>query len=402
MDFNLDTGTITGLAGITTLGSSLAVTSPTGAGDGSVIMPTGQTAQRPVSPATGATRFNTNLQVLETWDGTIWRTGSTTLAALGDVTVATPSSGQVLQFNGTTWSNGGSSAPSSAAGTLSSWTLVSGSRYYADFAHNLGTNNLVVQLFDNTTNAIVQADSIVLTTTNSIRVTVIGNTRNLRIVVIANGMYVTTAASGSTILEGLFVNRPAAGIVDRLYLAYDTKVWYRDNGTTWDIMAASSGVVKAFTFYPNSLDSPNTADFAVNALAPVISDPTNTALNVRSFSNTVEQGVAMTVPVPVGATTVTFTIRGRSATAPATASTVTHKIYSRVLPNNAAMGAWSAATTFTAMTVPTNAYYQLYTQSYTIGALGLSTGNTYHLELTRAIGGVAYAWLVAEVAVSFT
>jgi hypothetical protein len=249
----------------------------------------------------------------------------------------------------------------------------------------------------------VQADSIVLTTVNSTRVTVIGNSRSLRIVVIANGMYVSTApVGGSLILQGLFSARPTAGTVDRIYIATDSKVLYRDTGTSWDIISASTGVVKTYTFYPNSLDSPNTADFAVNALAPVISDPANTALNVRSFSNTVEQGVGLTVPVPVGATTVTFTIRGRSTTAPASASTVTHKLYSRVFPNNAAMGAWSAATTFTAMTVPTNAYYQLYTQSYALSAIGFTVGNTYHLELTRAIGGVAYAWLVSEVAVSFT
>jgi hypothetical protein len=108
------------------------------------------------------------------------------------------------------------------------------------------------------------------------------------------------------------------------------------------------------------------------------------------------------MPVPIGATTITFNIRGRSATAPATASTVTHKIYSRVLPVNAAMGAWSAATTFTAMTVPTNAYYQIYTQSYPLSTMGLITGNSYHFELTRAIGGVAYAWLVSEIVIVFT
>jgi hypothetical protein len=255
-------------------------------------------------------------------------------------------------------------------------------------------------LYDSTTNALVQADSLVLTNANTVRVTVVGNTRSIRIVVIANGMYIGSA--GTSILEDVFANRPAAGVANRLFLSYDTKVFYRDNGTSWDIMSASSGTVKSYTFYANSLDSPTTADFAVNALAPVISDPTNTAMNVRSFSNTVEQGVGLMIPVPTGSTTITFKIRGKPTTAPATATTVTHKIYSRQVPNNAAMGAWSAATTFTPLTIPTNAYYQLYTQSYALSVLGLTVGNTYHMELTRAIGGLANAWLAVEFVIEFT
>jgi hypothetical protein len=32
----------------------------------------------------------------------------------------------------------------------------------------------------------------------------------------------------------------------------------------------------------------------------------------------------------------------------------------------------------------------------------MTVGNTYQLELTRAIGGVAFAWLVSEITISFT
>jgi hypothetical protein len=66
------------------------------------------------------------------------------------------------------------------------------------------------------------------------------------------------------------------------------------------------------------------------------------------------------------------------------------------------MGAWSAATSFTALTIPTNAYYQNYVQSYPLATLGLTTGNTYHFELTRATGGLTNAWLVLEIVVEFT
>jgi hypothetical protein len=66
------------------------------------------------------------------------------------------------------------------------------------------------------------------------------------------------------------------------------------------------------------------------------------------------------------------------------------------------MGAWSAGTSFTAFTVPTNAYYQLYSQTYALSALGLSVGNSYQFELTRAASGLVYAWLVPEISVVFT
>jgi hypothetical protein len=429
-------------------------------GVGSLTLPQGTTAQRSAN-APGLVRYNSTISGIEFNDGTTWTqlnsgtvtsieltvppefsvsgspiTSSGTLTIsksnqnnntiyagptadgpaiptfrtisliqndLSDVTVTSPTANQLLQYNGATWINS-TVLPSSITGILSSWTQVSGSRYYADFAHNLGTNNIVIQLFDNTTNAAIGADSIVLTNINTVRVTVIGNTRIIRIVVIANGMAVGIMNGGGVpvIIEDIYANRPLAGVAGRLFIAYDSKVFYRDNGIGWDIVSASSGTVKTYTFYANSLDSPTTSDFAVNALAPVISDPTNTAMNVRSFSNTIEQGVGLMVPVPLGSTTITFKIRGRPTTAPASATTVTHKLYSRLVPTNAAMGSWSAATTFTSLTIPTNAYYQLYTQSYSLSSIGLIVNNTYHLELTRAIGGLTNNWLVVEIVVEFT
>jgi len=41
-------------------------------GTNGLVVPVGTTAQRPVSPAVGTVRFNTDLNVLETWDGTEW------------------------------------------------------------------------------------------------------------------------------------------------------------------------------------------------------------------------------------------------------------------------------------------------------------------------------------------
>lgn len=455
MDFNNDTSVLSNVAVISSLTDTVTLQ-----GTGGLVLPQGITAQRP-SNAAGLFRYNSTISGVEFNDGFTWTqlnsgtvssvgvsmpaeftvsnspiTSSGTLTVnkatqnintvyagpasggssapsfrtismeqhdLSDVTITSPTANQLLQYNGATWINS-TSMPSSISGVLSTWTLVSGSRYYADFVHGLGTNNIVIQLFDNTTNAVIGADSLLLTNVNTVRVTVIGNSRAIRIVVIANGMAVGIMNGGGVpvIIEDVYANRPVAGVAGRLFIAYDSKVFYRDNGTGWDIVSASSGTVKTYTFYANSLDSPTTADFAVNALAPVISDPSNTAMNVRSFSNTVEQGVGLMVPVPLGSTTMTFKIRGRPTTAPGAATTVTHKLYSRMVPTNAAMGAWSAATTFTALTIPTNAFYQLYTQSYSLSTLGLAVNNTYHFELTRATGGLTNNWLVVEIVVEFT
>jgi hypothetical protein len=403
MDFDLDTGTITGLSGVSTPGDQLTVVTNGTVGAGSLIVPIGTTAQRPTFPINGAWRYNTTLNKTEYWDGTVWRSDVTSLAKSDDVNLVSPVVGNILQYDGSKWTNSLASTPASAAGTLNSWTLLSGTKYYADFPHNLGTNNIVITLYNAVTNAIVYADSIVLTTTNILRVTVTGNTSNLRIVVIANGMYVGGAGTG--IMTDILANRPPAGTINRIFLAYDTKVLYRDNGISWDIMAASSGVVKSLSYFATSLDSPTTADFAINSLAPAVSDPANTSLSVRQFSNTIEQGVAMTVPVPVGAANITFKIRGRATTAPVAAANVQHKIYIRQIPNNAAIGTWSAGSSFTNYPVPLNNFYQLYSQTFTLTSLGMAVDNTYQIELTRPIAGVtnnlASAWLLAELTVVF-
>jgi hypothetical protein len=39
----------------------------------------------------------------------------------------------------------------------------------------------------------------------------------------------------------LFANRPAAGIVGRIFISTDTNLLYRDNGTTWDLLGGGGG-----------------------------------------------------------------------------------------------------------------------------------------------------------------
>jgi hypothetical protein len=163
-------------------------------------------------------------------------------------------------------------------------------------------------------------------------------------------------------------------------------------------------LISRFSYFANSLDTPNNADFAVNALAPVTTDPTYAALNVRSFSNTVEQGVGFTLSIPLGATQMTFKIRGRATTAPGAVSVVQPRLYFRQLPNNAALGAWSAAQELTNVSIPTNAFFQYSTQTVSLTTLGLTADRLYQFELTRRVTGVTgtnlgSAFLLAELTV---
>jgi hypothetical protein len=70
-----------------------------------------------------------------------------------------------------------------AATTLSSWVLDTGNIYYADFAHNLGTDDLGYEIFDSVTKQSVRVEDFDRTDTNTVRVKISGNTASLRVVV---------------------------------------------------------------------------------------------------------------------------------------------------------------------------------------------------------------------------
>lgn len=328
---------------------------------------------------------------------------------ISDVVITSPTTGQVIAYNSGTskWINTGA-VGSNAAGLIgvgqsgaAAWTLLSGTRYYADFAHNLGTTNVVITLFNTANDSVIIADSIVLTNANTVRVTMVGNTRTIKVVVVANGQSI--AAGGST---------PSSVITSKDGVTVSvaaTKLNF--TGQAVGVVDAGSGTTNItigsrFSYFANSLDTPNNADFAVNALSPVTTDPTYASLNVRSFSNTTEQGVGCTVSIPTGATTLTVKIRGRSQTAPGAASVVQPRLYYRLLPNNSAVGAWSAAQELANIAIPTNANFQYGTQTILLSTLGLTSGNLYQFEFTRRIAGVtgtnlAANFLMAELTLEF-
>jgi hypothetical protein len=290
---------------------------------------------------------------------------------------------------------------SAATGTLSSWTLVSGSRYYSDFAHNLGTNNVVITLYDTNDNSVVTADSVILTSTNNVRVTVIGNTRTLRIVVVANGLAINTAT-------------PSAGTITTQVDSVNVSTSSGTLNFTGNVSATDAGggvttvmIGARYTFFANAFDTPNSSDWALNALAPTVADPSFASLSVRQFSNTTEQGVGFLLSIPTGATSITFKFRGRPASAPGVASVVQPRVYIRAIPNGSAMGAWSAAQNLSNISIPTTANFLYSNQTVTLASLSLTAGNMYQIELTRNIApssgtNLAANFLLAELTVELS
>jgi hypothetical protein len=55
---------------------------------------------------------------------------------------------------------------------------------------------------------------------------------------VANNLQVINAGIAPQMSSNILANRPAAGTVGAIFAASDTLSWYRDNGTTWDLMRA--------------------------------------------------------------------------------------------------------------------------------------------------------------------
>jgi hypothetical protein len=153
-------------------------------------------------------------------------------------------------------------------------------------------------------------------------------------------------------------------------------------------------------------DSPNNTDWTVNALAPIEADEDNVALKVAAYVHTSETGRGLDFIVPSGAANIIIAVKGRAKTAPATAKQVVLKLYSRGVPDNAAVEAWSAGYSLTAIDIPANEYYQYDSQTIALATLGLTAGRRYQFELTRTPAAAAdtldATWYMGSLEVSFS
>jgi hypothetical protein len=133
-----------------------------------------------------------------------------------------------------------------------------------------------------------------------------------------------------------------------------------------------------------------TANWIVNALAPAAVDSLNSALLVRRFDDTAEEGIGFILPIPEGTTSITLGFKSRGQTAPGAAATVGAKLYFRHVPDNAAVsttwaGAADGSRVLTDIDIPTNTNFQYDSQGMTLASFSpaLVAGRTYQFELTR-------------------
>lgn len=141
-------------------------------------------------------------------------------------------------------------------------------------------------------------------------------------------------------------------------------------------------------WHGDSFEVPDSADWAVNALAPSIADTTRTAEVVARFDDTITEGRGFTFRLPLNTTSLELTILGWPQTAPPAARTVGFALHAKDLTALAAIpAAWfttSAALADIACTEATrDIVQQTYTIAYSAFATALVAGTEYHFEWTR-------------------
>jgi hypothetical protein len=161
-----------------------------------------------------------------------------------------------------------------------------------------------------------------------------------------------------------------------------------------------------FQFFADQFENPVNADWAVNALAPASPDSNNAGLTVRLFDDTVETGVGFSIFVPDGATNIILLPVFRAEVAPPAARTIGLNLYTRLIPDNAVVAAWSAGFQVPDVAVSTNEFFNYFTQTVSFADAGLVADTLTQFELTRIapIAGTDLVddWDLIELGVKFS
>lgn len=148
-------------------------------------------------------------------------------------------------------------------------------------------------------------------------------------------------------------------------------------------VGAQTGYISRI-YEADSLQNPDSADWAVNALAPAGADGTSTAEVVRFFDDTTEEGVGFTSILPASTVNLEFEFLFWANVAPAATRTFAFKLYARRLQNNTAIGAYTNFT-LTDFSIPNNRTPQIQSKTVSYASFGtaLVAGAAYTFELTR-------------------
>lgn len=138
-----------------------------------------------------------------------------------------------------------------------------------------------------------------------------------------------------------------------------------------------------FDYAGDNFEIPNNADWAINAPAAIIADPTNNAFNVAAMDDTAEEGVGGTFYVPTNATRLVLNFVHRAAANQTGAQTVDYRFRFREITDNGAIGSWTIVD-MTEMTIPnadTNFHYE--TVNLLLSTISMTAGAYHQFELTR-------------------
>ena len=347
-------------------------------GNAAAKVPAGTMAERPLSPANGMIRYNADISAFEVFSAGAWTSFSptTTVAAVqgrrtttqtltATATVITFDTVDVVTKPGTLYRDGTNTGRFYA--TQQGLYRVS---LYARTVDSNTTNTHTIQ-FRLNTNLLPGASGTIRPANNAATV----DLTVAAICLMNPGDYLSaeilkSSGGGTTTMQiGCVV------VIEKLDGAQGP--------------AGPAGGTTTIYYPAATLDNPNNANWAVSALAPATADTSNISLLIRSFDDTLEEGVGCLIYVPPTAANVMFTLVGKCATAPATAKSVVLRLYSKRIAINAAVTAWTAPLQLTAINIPTNVFYQTFSQTIDIATLGFIPGNNYQLEITRQGSNVA-------------
>jgi hypothetical protein len=200
--------------------------------------------------------------VAMTGDASIDATGKVSVTGInGTAVTGTPTSSQVLQFDGTNW------APATLSTTPTGQALTA-TQFWLGNASNLAEP--VAMSGDATldaTGALTLASTgVTASTYTQVTVDAKGRVTAGTNPTTLSGYGITDAiqnAGGTpSVQEGAFASMPSAGTAGRLYLATDNKTLYRDNGTTWDSIGAAGSVTGVTASTPLQSSGGTTPDIS--------------------------------------------------------------------------------------------------------------------------------------------
>ena len=94
--------------------------------------------------------------------------------------------------------------------------------------------------------------------------------------------------------------------------------------------------------YASEFINPISADWPVTDLAPLSLDATNSAIHVREFDDTDEEGIAFNFYIPSGYNDLELKLTSRPSSLPGSTKTVRLKLYYRTIPDNSAIGSFNS------------------------------------------------------------